>query len=385
MKQITEGIVGIGVDDREIDLFEGQYPVPNGMSYNSYVIFGNKVAVMDTVDRRFVEKWLDNLDGALGGRKPDFLVVQHMEPDHSSGVKAFAEKYPDAKIVGNTKTFVMLAQYFEDLDLETRKVVVADGGTLDLGNRTLTFVFTPMVHWPEVMMTYDAATKTFFSADAFGKFGASDADEYWTDEARRYYIGIVGKYGVQVQSALAKAAKLDIARICPLHGPVLTSDLGSYIGMYDTWSKYEPEDKGVTVAYTSVYGHTEEAAKLLAGELTARGVKTEVFDLARCDISAAVASAFRYDRLALATTTYNGDIFPYMRTFIDHLTERNFRGRTVAMIENGTWAPMAAKVMKGMLEGSKDITYASVVTLRSAVGAAGKAAIAALADELAKA
>lgn len=385
MKQITEGIVGIGVDDREIDLFEGQYPVPNGMSYNSYVIFGDKVAVMDTVDRRFVEKWLDNLDGALGGRKPDFLVVQHMEPDHSAGVKAFAEKYPDAKIVGNTKTFVMLAQYFEDLDLETRKIVVADGGTLDLGNRTLTFVFTPMVHWPEVMMTYDAATKTFFSADAFGKFGASDADEYWTDEARRYYIGIVGKYGVQVQSALAKAAKLDIARICSLHGPVLTSDLGSYIGMYDTWSKYEPEDKGVTVAYTSVYGHTEEAAKLLAGELTARGVKTEVFDLARCDISAAVASAFRYDRLALATTTYNGDIFPYMRTFIDHLTERNFRGRTVAMIENGTWAPMAAKVMKGMLEGSKDITYASVVTLRSAVGAAGKAAIAALADELAKA
>lgn len=385
MKQITEGIVGIGVDDREIDLFEGQYPVPNGMSYNSYVIFGDKIAVMDTVDRRFVEKWLDNLDGTLGGRKPDFLVVQHMEPDHSSGVKAFAEKYPDAKIVGNTKTFVMLAQYFEDLDLETRKVVVADGGTLDLGNRTLTFVFTPMVHWPEVMMTYDAATKTFFSADAFGKFGASDADEYWTDEARRYYIGIVGKYGVQVQSALAKAAKLDIARICSLHGPVLTSDLGSYIGMYDTWSKYEPEDKGVTVAYTSVYGHTEEAAKLLAGELTARGVKTEVFDLARCDISAAVASAFRYDRLALATTTYNGDIFPYMRTFIDHLTERNFRGRTVAMIENGTWAPMAAKVMKGMLEGSKDITYASVVTLRSAVGAAGKAAIAALADELAKA
>lgn len=385
MKQITEGIVGIGVDDREIDLFEGQYPVPNGMSYNSYVIFGNKVAVMDTVDRRFVEKWLDNLDGALGGRKPDFLVVQHMEPDHSSGVKAFAEKYPDAKIVGNTKTFVMLAQYFEDLDLETRKVVVADGGTLDLGNRTLTFVFTPMVHWPEVMMTYDAATKTFFSADAFGKFGASDADEYWTDEARRYYIGIVGKYGVQVQSALAKAAKLDIARICPLHGPVLDGDLGGYIGLYDKWSKYEPEDKGVTVAYTSVYGHTEEAAKLLAGELTARGVKTEVFDLARCDISAAVASAFRYDRLALATTTYNGDIFPYMRTFIDHLTERNFRGRTVAMIENGTWAPMAAKVMKGMLEGSKDITYASVVTLRSAVGAAGKAAIAALADELAKA
>lgn len=385
MKQITEGIVGIGVDDREIDLFEGQYPVPNGMSYNSYVIFGDKVAVMDTVDRRFVEKWLDNLDGALGGRKPDFLVVQHMEPDHSAGVKAFAEKYPDAKIVGNTKTFVMLAQYFEDLDLETRKIVVADGGTLDLGNRTLTFVFTPMVHWPEVMMTYDAATGTFFSADAFGKFGASDADEYWTDEARRYYIGIVGKYGVQVQSALAKAAKLDIARICPLHGPVLTSDLGSYIGMYDTWSKYAPEDKGVTVAYTSVYGHTEEAAKLLAGELTARGVKTEVFDLARCDISAAVASAFRYDRLALATTTYNGDIFPYMRTFIDHLTERNFRGRTVAMIENGTWAPMAAKVMKGMLEGSKDITYASVVTLRSAVGAAGKAAIAALADELAKA
>ena len=385
MKQITEGIVGIGVDDREIDLFEGQYPVPNGMSYNSYVIFGDKVAVMDTVDRRFVEKWLDNLDGALGDRKPDFLVVQHMEPDHSAGVKAFAEKYPDAKIVGNTKTFVMLAQYFEDLDLETRKIVVADGGTLDLGNRTLTFVFTPMVHWPEVMMTYDAATGTFFSADAFGKFGASDADEYWTDEARRYYIGIVGKYGVQVQSALAKAAKLDIARICPLHGPVLTSDLGSYIGMYDTWSKYEPEDKGVTVAYTSVYGHTEEAAKLLAGELTARGVKTEVFDLARCDISAAVASAFRYDRLALATTTYNGDIFPYMRTFIDHLTERNFRGRTVAMIENGTWAPVAAKVMKGMLEGSKDITYASVVTLRSAVGAAGKAAIAALADELAKA
>lgn len=385
MKQITEGIVGIGVDDREIDLFEGQYPVPNGMSYNSYVIFGDKVAVMDTVDRRFVEKWLDNLDGALGGRKPDFLVVQHMEPDHSAGVKAFAEKYPDAKIVGNTKTFVMLAQYFEDLDLETRKIVVADGGTLDLGNRTLTFVFTPMVHWPEVMMTYDAATGTFFSADAFGKFGASDADEYWTDEARRYYIGIVGKYGVQVQSALAKAAKLDIARICPLHGPVLDGDLGGYIGMYDTWSKYEPEDKGVTVAYTSVYGHTEEAAKLLAGELTARGVKTEVFDLARCDISAAVASAFRYDRLALATTTYNGDIFPYMRTFIDHLTERNFRGRTVAMIENGTWAPMAAKVMKGMLEGSKDITYASVVTLRSAVGAAGKAAIAALADELAKA
>lgn len=383
--KISDSIIYAGVNDHSVDLFEGQYRVPAGMSYNSYVILDKKVAVMDTVDAHFTHEWLDNIQKILGAKKPDYLVVQHMEPDHSAGVKAFAEKYPDAKIVGNTKTFVMLAQYFEDLDLETRKIVVADGGTLDLGNRTLTFVFTPMVHWPEVMMTYDAATGTFFSADAFGKFGASDADEYWTDEARRYYIGIVGKYGVQVQSALAKAAKLDIARICPLHGPVLTSDLGSYIGMYDTWSKYEPEDKGVTVAYTSVYGHTEEAAKLLAGELTARGVKTEVFDLARCDISAAVASAFRYDRLALATTTYNGDIFPYMRTFIDHLTERNFRGRTVAMIENGTWAPMAAKVMKGMLEGSKDITYASVVTLRSAVGAAGKAAIAALADELAKA
>ena len=384
MTEITENIIYIGVDDKEVDLFEGQYPVPDGMAYNSYVIKGAAAAVTDTVDARFVSEWLANIERALGGAAPDYLIVHHMEPDHSAGIMQFAAKYPDAKIVGNAKTFAMTAQYFGE-DFAARRIVVGDGGELDLGGRVLRFVFAPMVHWPEVMMSFEEKSGTLFSADAFGRFGASDAQDDWACEARRYYFGIVGKYGVQVQNALKKLSALPIKTICPLHGPVLKENIAYYIGLYDTWSAYRPEAKGVTVAYTSVYGHTAKAVKLLAEKLAGKGVKVALFDLARCDISEAVEDAFKYDRIVLATTTYNADIFPFMRTFIEHLTERNFRSRTVAFIENGSWAPMATKTMRAMLEGCKDLKFAeNGVCIRAAVSAENIKEIEALAEELAK-
>ncbi len=379
-----KNFVYVGVNDRKIDLFEGMYDVPNGMAYNSYVVCGEKSAVMDTVDGRFVDEWLGNVGSALGGKEADYLVVQHMEPDHSAGIKAFAEKYPNAKIVGNVKTFAMLGEYFEGLDLEGRKVVVKEGDGLDLGGRTLRFVFAPMVHWPEVMFTFDESCGTLYSADGFGKFGAKGTDEDWACEARRYYFGIVGKYGAQVQNVLKKAAALDIKTICPLHGEILTENLGYYIGLYNTWSAYEPEAEGVTIAYTSVYGHTAEAVMLLKTELEAKGVKVPLFDLARCDMSEAVEDAFKYNKIVLATTTYNGEIFPFMRTFIGDLTERGYKNRTVAFIENGSWAPTAQKVMRGMLENCKDLKFAeNNVTLHAAMKADDKKKIKALAEELA--
>lgn len=378
-----KNFVYVGVNDREIDLFEGMYDVPNGMAYNSYVIRGEKTAVMDTVDGRFVEKWLDNVADALDGKAADYLIVQHMEPDHSAGIEAFAKKYPDAKIVGNTKTFAMLGEYFGSLDLEGRKVVVKEGDSLDLGGHKLRFVFAPMVHWPEVMFTFDESAGVLYSADAFGKFGAKGTDEDWACEARRYYFGIVGKYGVQVQSVLKKASALDIKTICPLHGEILTDNLGYYVGLYDTWSAYKPEAEGVTIAYTSVYGHTAEAVMLLKAELEKTGVKVPLFDLARCDMSEAVEDAFKYGKIVLATTTYNGEIFPFMRTFISALVERGYKNRTVAFIENGTWAPMAQKVMRGMLEGCKELKFAeNNVTLHAAMKDGDKSAIKALAEEL---
>jgi len=381
---ITNDIVYIGVDDHAIDLFEGQYVVPNGMAYNSYAILDEKIAVMDTVDARFVDEWLDKLSAALGGRTPDYLVVQHMEPDHSSGIAAFAEKYPEATIVATAKAFAMMGQFF-GTDYAEHRLVVGEGNTLSLGAHTLTFITAPMVHWPEVMVTYDSADKVLFSADGFGKFGALDVEEDWACEARRYYIGIVGKYGAPVQALLKKAAALDIAAICPLHGPVLTENLGYYIGLYDTWSSYRPESEGVAIAYTSVYGNTKKAAEKLAALLEAKGVKVALSDLARCDMAEAVEDAFRYDRLVLATTTYNADVFPFMRTFIDHLTERNYQNRRVAFIENGSWAPMAAKVMQGMLEQSKNLTYcANNVRIQSALNADSLAQLTALAEELAE-
>lgn len=384
MKEIAKDIIYIGVDDKDIDLFEGQYRVPDGMAYNSYVVKGKSVAVTDTVDARFISEWLDNIESALGGASPDYLVIHHMEPDHSSGIKAFAEKYPDALIVGNAKTFGMTAQYFGD-DFAERRVVIADGGELDLGGRTLKFVFTPMVHWPEVMMSFDSATGALFSADAFGRFGASDASDDWACEARRYYFGIVGKYGVQVQSALKKLAPLSIKLICPLHGPVLSENLGYYLGLYDIWSAYRAEASGVTIAYTSVYGHTAAAVGLLADKLEKKGVKVALFDLARCDMSEAVEDAFKYDRIVLATTTYNNDIFPFMREFINHLTERNYRNRKVALIENGSWAPAAAKTMRAMLESCKDLTFTQTsVCIRASMTDADKKEIDALCEELTK-
>ncbi len=383
MKKITDDIIYIGVNDHGIDLFEGQYNVPNGMSYNSYVIIDEKIAVFDTVDAHFGDEWIANLDEALAGRVPDYLIVQHMEPDHSANIMHFAKRYPDAIIVGNAKTFVMINQFF-GTDFADRREVVTDGGKLSLGRHELTFVFAPMVHWPEVMLTYDAADKALFSADGFGKFGALDVEEDWADEARRYYIGIVGKYGVQVQTLLKKAAALDIALICPLHGPVLDDDLAYYIGLYDTWSSYAVESEGVMIAYTSVYGNTGAAAERLADLVREKGCPSvTVADLARCDMSEAVAGAFRYGKLVLATTTYNGDIFPFMREFIDHLVERGFKKRTVAFIENGTWAPIAAKIMGQKLASCKELTFTeTTVTVKSALSSANEQQLEALADEL---
>lgn len=382
---VTEDIRYIGVNDHDVDLFEGQYTVENGMSYNSYVILDEKVAVMDTVDAHFGVEWLQNLATELNGRRPDYLVVQHMEPDHSANIAVFMETYPEAQIVSSAKAFVMMQQFF-GTDFPERKVVVGEGSTLKLGRHTLTFVTAPMVHWPEVIVTYDSTDKVLFSADGFGKFGALDVEEDWADEARRYYIGIVGKYGAQVQALLKKAAALDISIICPLHGPVLNENLGYYLDKYNTWSSYAVEDEGVVIAYTSVYGHTKEAVEELAEKLNQRGCPNVVVaDLARCDMAEAVADAFRYSKLVLATTTYNATIFPYMQSFIDHLTARNYQGRTVGMIENGAWAPMAAKVMKKMLETSKNLTYTdTTVTVKCALNDASRAQIDALADELCK-
>ena len=382
---VTEDIRYIGVNDHDVDLFEGQYTVENGMSYNSYVILDEKVAVMDTVDAHFGVEWLQNLETELNGRRPDYLVVQHMEPDHSANIAVFMETYPEAQIVSSAKAFVMMQQFF-GTDFPERKIVVGEGSTLELGRHTLTFVTAPMVHWPEVIVTYDSTDKVLFSADGFGKFGALDVEEDWADEARRYYIGIVGKYGAQVQALLKKAAALDIAIICPLHGPVLNENLGYYLDKYNTWSSYAVEDEGVVIAYTSIYGHTKEAVEELAEKLNQRGCPNVVVaDLARCDMAEVVADAFRYSKLVLATTTYNATIFPHMQSFIDHLTARNYQGRTVGMIENGAWAPMAAKVMKKMLETSKNLTYTdTTVTVKCALNDASRTQIDALADELCK-
>ena len=380
---ITKDIAYIGVNDRKVDLFEGQYVVPNGMAYNSYVILDEKIAVMDTVDANFTHEWLDNLQNALGGRQPDYLVVQHMEPDHSANIVSFTKAYPNAKIVSSSKAFVMMKNFF-GTDFADKQVVVGEGSTLELGRHTLTFVTAPMVHWPEVIVTYDSTDKVLFSADGFGKFGALDADEDWACEARRYYIGIVGKYGAQVQALLKKAAGLDIEIICPLHGPVLTENLGYYLNLYNTWSSYQPEEEGIVIAYTSVYGNTKKAVLQLADKLRANGCpKVVVNDLARCDMAEAVEDAFRYSKLVLATTTYNAGIFPFMREFIDHLTERNFSNRTVGFIENGSWAPLAAKVMRGMLENSKNITFTeNNVKIMSALNETSSEQLDALAKEL---
>lgn len=381
---ITNDIRYVGVNDHEVDLFEGQYLVPNGMAYNSYVIVDDKVAVMDTVDQRFGEAWLEKIAAVLGDRKPDYLVVQHMEPDHSANIVKFLERYPDATVVGNAKTFVMMAQFFPDAP-EMKQLAVKDGETLALGKHALTFVFAPMVHWPEVMVSYDSFDKVLFSADGFGKFGALDVEDEWDCEARRYYIGIVGKYGMQVQKLLKAAATLDIAIICPLHGPILKENLGHYIEKYDIWSSYRPEDSGVMIAYASVYGHTKAAAEELARELESRGQKVVLADLAREDMAECVEDAFRYDRLVLASVTYNGDIFPPMHAFLHALTERSFQNRTVAFMENGTWAPAAARIMAAALEKSKNITFAQEkVTMKSAMDQDTKASIRRLAEELAK-
>lgn len=380
---ITKDIKYIGVNDHEVDLFEGQYRVPNGMAYNSYVIMDKKIAVMDTVDAAFAHEWLDNLAEALGERSPDFLIVQHMEPDHSANIANFLRAYPETTVVANAKAFAMIDAFFGE-GLCKNKLTVENGESLSLGEHTLTFVFAPMVHWPEVMVTYDSRDKVLFSADGFGKFGALDAEEPWADEARRYYIGIVGKYGAQVQALLKKAGTLDIDIICPLHGPVLSENLSYYIDLYNTWSSYSVETEGVCIAYTSVYGNTKKAALLLADELRVGGCpNVAVHDLARADMSAAVADAFRYGKLVLATTTYNAEIFPFMREFINHLTERGFKNRTVGLIENGSWAPLAAKIMRGMLEGCKNITWLDgVVTVKSAMTEANREEIGKMSGEL---
>ena len=380
---VTNDIKYLGVNDKSIDLFEGQYRVPRGIAYNSYLITDEKIAIVDTVDIAFTHQWLDNVQNALGDRKPDYLIVQHMEPDHSANIFNFIKTYPEVKIVASAKAFNMMNGFF-GTDFADRQVVVGDGDTLSLGKHTLTFYTAPMVHWPEVIVTYDSYDKVLFSADGFGKFGALDVNEHWADEARRYYIGIVGKYGTQVQALLKKAASLDISMICPLHGPVLKENLGYYIGLYNTWSSYQPESEGIAIAYTSVYGNTKKAVLALKDKLVAKGAPTVVLhDLARCDMSEAVADAFRYSKLVLATTTYNADIFPFMKEFIHHLTERGFSNRTVAFIENGSWAPMAAKIMKGMLEGSKGLTVAdTTVTIRSALNESSSKAIEDLCEEL---
>ena len=380
---ITNDIKYVGVNDHEIDLFEGQFTVPNGMAYNSYVITDEKTAVMDTVDARFTAEWLGNIESVLGGRKPDYLVVQHMEPDHSANIVNFLTAYPEATVIANSKTLTMMKNFF-DYDFDGKVQLVEDGSSISLGRHELTFVFAPMVHWPEVMFTYDKADKVLFTADGFGKFGALDVDEEWDCEARRYYFGIVGKYGAQVQSVLKKAAALDINIICPLHGSVLSEDLGHYIEKYDIWSSYKPESEGVMIAYTSVYGHTKKAAERLADMLRAKGCpKVVVTDLAREDIAEAIENAFRYGKLVLATTTYNSDIFPFMKHFIDGLTERGYRNRTIGLIENGSWAPVAAKVMRDKFASSKNITILeTTVRIKSALNAESEAQLAQLADEL---
>ncbi len=383
MVSVTDTIRYIGVNDHQIDLFEGQYPVPNGMAYNSYVILDQKIAVMDTVDINFTQEWLRNLETELGGRKPDYLVIQHMEPDHSASIRHFLEAYPDTTVVATAKAFAMISQFF-DLDLADHALTAENGATLSLGAHELNFIFAPMVHWPEVMMTYDSTDKVLFSADAFGKFGALDVEEDWDCEARRYYIGIVGKYGAQVQNVLKKAAGLDIQTICPLHGPVLQDNLAHYIEKYNIWSSYAVESEGVMIAYTSVYGHTKAAVCLLADKLKENGCpKVVVCDLARDEMTEAVEDAFRYGKLVLATTTYNADIFPFMKQFIDHLTERNYQNRTIGLIENGSWAPLAVKIMKGMFEKSKNITWLDTsVTIKSALNDDSHAQIEAMAKEL---
>lgn len=383
MFKVTEDIIYVGVNDHEVDLFEGQYDVPNGMAYNSYVVLDEKVAVFDTVDAHFKDEWLANLEEAFEGRTPDYLIVQHMEPDHAANIANFAEKYPEAKIVGNAKTFPMMKQFF-GTDFADRQVIVKEGETLSTGKHNLTFVMAPMVHWPEVMMTYDTTDKIFFSADAFGKFGALDVEEEWDCEARRYYIGIVGKYGPMVQKLFGKVGSLEIKAICPLHGPVLTENLEHYLNLYNIWSSYQVETEGTVIAYTSVYGNTKKAVELLAEKLKEEGCpKVVVTDLARDDMAEAVEDAFRYGKLILATTTYNGDIFPFMKEFINHLTERNYQNRMIGFVENGSWTPMAAKIMKAAFEKSKNITFAdTTVTIRSAVDETSEVQIAALAKEM---
>lgn len=383
--RITDTIKYVGVNDHKVDLFEGQYPVANGMAYNSYVILDKKIAVMDTVDANFTHEWLDNLERVLDGRKPDYLIVQHMEPDHAANVANFLKVYPDTTVVANVKTFQMIYNFF-GLTLEGQKLEVTNGGTLSLGNHQLTFVFAPMVHWPEVMVTYDSTDKVLFSADGFGKFGALDVEEDWDDEARRYFIGIVGKYGTQVQSLLKVAATLDIRIICPLHGPVLSEDLGHYIGLYDTWSSYTPEEEGIVIAYTSVYGHTKKAVDLLADKLRSKGCpKVVVYDLARDDMSLALSDAFRYSKLILATTTYNASIYPFMHDYISRLVEHNFQNRTVGLIENGSWAPLAAKVMREMMAKCKKINWLdTTVKILSAINQDNQDQLEAMADELCK-
>ncbi len=382
---ITKDIRYIGVNDHQVDLFEGQYVVPNGMAYNSYAILDEKIAIMDTVDKNFGDEWLGNMEAVLEGRKPDYLVVQHMEPDHSANIDVFLNRYPEATVVSSAKAFGMMKQFF-GTDYADRRIVVGEGDTLNLGKHVLTFVTAPMVHWPEVIVTYDAYDKVLFSADGFGKFGALDVEEDWACEARRYYIGIVGKYGAQTQALLKKAAGLDIAILCPLHGPVLKENLGYYINLYDIWSSYRPESEGVVIAYSSVYGNTKAGVELLARKLTEKGCpKVTITDLARDDMAEAVEDAFRYSKLVLASPTYNGDVFPFTKAFIHHLTERNFQNRTVAFMENGTWAPTANKVMGKMLEGCKNLTFTkNNVTIRSALSEESKAQIETLAEELCK-
>ncbi len=382
--EISKNIKYIGVNDKEIDLFEGQYIVPNGMAYNSYVIIDEKVAVLDSVDERFADAWIENICKVLGDRQPDFLVVHHMEPDHSGSIMHFAEKFPNAKIVSSAKAFVMMKNFF-GTDFADRQVVVAEGSKLELGSHTLSFIEAPMVHWPEVVLSYEESEKVLFSADAFGKFGALDIDEEWACEARRYYIGIVGKYGLPVQTLLKKAAGFDIQKICPLHGPILTENLGYYIDLYNTWSSYGVESEGVVIAYTSVYGNTKKAALKLADIIEANGQKVVVNDLARCDMAEAVEDAFRYGKIVFATTTYNGDIFPFMKEFINHLVERNFQNKTVGFIENGSWAPTATRVMKTMLEKCKDLKYTeATVKIMSALNAESEASLKAMAKEICK-
>ncbi len=383
---LTKDIFYVGVNDHQLDLFESQYVVPNGMAYNSYVIMDDKIAVMDSVDRNFGTQWLEQIEKVLAGRKPDYLVVQHMEPDHSANIGAFMEKYPNAVVVATARAFGMMKNFFGQ-DYAERRLQVGEGDTLELGRHTLRFIMAPMVHWPEVMLTYDTADKVLFSADAFGKFGALDVEDDWACEARRYYIGIVGKYGVQVQAVLKKAAALDIQMICPLHGPVLKENLSYYIGLYNTWSSYQAESEGVLIAYTSVYGNTRAAVELLADKLKEYGcAKVVVQDLARCDMAEAVEDAFRYNKMVLATTTYNGDVFPFMKEFIHHLNERGYKNRTVGLMENGSWAAQAARVMRTMLEPAKNLTFTdTTVTIMSALNEASAAQVDALAQELAKA